>query len=110
MKCPYSEFFLSVFSRIRTKYGEILRISPYSIQIGENTDLKNSECGSFSRSEGFYGRTPEFKASLHTYQTFLLSEKSTIFSVAVSCYIEKRFNFKAPFSGINILADITKKQ
>ena len=24
-KCPYSEFFWSVFSRIRTEYGEILR-------------------------------------------------------------------------------------
>ena len=30
-KCPYSEFFLSIFSRIRTKYGEIRGISPYSI-------------------------------------------------------------------------------
>ena len=27
-KCPYSEFFWSVFSRIRTEYGEIRRISP----------------------------------------------------------------------------------
>ena len=27
-KCPYSEFFRSVFSRIWTEYGEILCISP----------------------------------------------------------------------------------
>ena len=27
-KCPYSKIFWSVFSRIRTEYGEILRISP----------------------------------------------------------------------------------
>ena len=42
-KCPYSEFFWSVFSRIRIEYGEILRISPYSVWMRENTDQKNSE-------------------------------------------------------------------
>ena len=39
-KCPYSKFFWSIFSSIRTEYGEILRISPYSIQILEDTDQK----------------------------------------------------------------------
>ena len=33
-------FFWSVFSRIRTEYGEILRISPYSVRVRENTDQK----------------------------------------------------------------------
>ena len=33
-------FFRSVFSRIRTVYGEILRISPYSIRMRENMDQK----------------------------------------------------------------------
>ena len=33
-------FFWSVFSRIRTEYGEILRISPYSVRMWENTDQK----------------------------------------------------------------------
>ena len=37
-KYPYLEFFWSVFSRIRTEDEEILRISPYSVQIRENTD------------------------------------------------------------------------
>ena len=37
-KCPYSKFFWFVFSRIWTKYGEIFRISPYSVRIRENTD------------------------------------------------------------------------
>ena len=37
-KCPYSELFWSVFSRIWTEYGEIFRISPYSVQMRENTD------------------------------------------------------------------------
>ena len=37
-KCPYSELFWSVFSHIRTEYREILRISPYSVRMRENTD------------------------------------------------------------------------
>ena len=48
--CPYSEFFWSVFLRIRTVYGEILRISPYSVRMRENTEQKNSKYGHFSRS------------------------------------------------------------
>ena len=49
-KCPYSELFWSVFSRIRTEYGEILRMSPYSVRMRENTDQNNSENGHFLRS------------------------------------------------------------
>ena len=48
--CPYSELFWSIFSRIRTEYGETIRISSYSVQIGENTDQYNSEYGHFFRS------------------------------------------------------------
>ena len=48
--CPYSELFWSVFSRTRTEYGEILRISPYSVLMRENTDQNNSEYGHFLRS------------------------------------------------------------
>ena len=33
-------FFWSVFSRIRTEYGEIDFISPYSVRMRENTDQK----------------------------------------------------------------------
>ena len=50
-KCPYSKFFWSVFSRIRIEYGEVLRISPYSVQMREDTGQKNSEYGNFSRSD-----------------------------------------------------------
>ena len=50
-KCAYLEFFWSVFSRIRTKYEEILRITPYSVRMRENTDLKNSECVYCLRSD-----------------------------------------------------------
>ena len=37
-KCPWLEFFWSVFVRIRTKYGEILRISPYLVRMRQNTE------------------------------------------------------------------------
>ena len=42
-KCPYSEFFWSVFSHIQTEYGEIRRSSHrrYSIENGKGV-LKNS--------------------------------------------------------------------
>ena len=34
-KCPYSELFWSAFSSICAEYGEILRISPYSVRMWE---------------------------------------------------------------------------
>ena len=43
-------FFWSVFSRIPTEYGEIRRISSYSVRMWENTDQKNSVFRHFSRS------------------------------------------------------------
>ena len=49
-KCPYSEIFWSAFSRIWTEYGEILRVSPYSVRIRENADQNNSEYRHFLRS------------------------------------------------------------
>ena len=49
-KCPYSELFWSAFSRIRTAYGEIFCISPYSVRMRENKDQNNSEYGPFLRS------------------------------------------------------------
>ena len=50
-KCPYSELFWSLFSRIRTEYGEIRSISAYLVQMRENADQNNSEYGHFLRSE-----------------------------------------------------------
>ena len=48
--CPYSEFFWSVFSGIWTEYGDLRSKSPYSVQMRENADQKNSEYGHFLRS------------------------------------------------------------
>ena len=50
-KCPYFELFWSAFSRIPTEEGEILRISPYSARMRENTDQNNVE------SDNFYALT-----------------------------------------------------
>ena len=49
-KCPYSELLWSVFSHIRTAYGEIRSISPYSVRMRENADHNNSDYGHFLRS------------------------------------------------------------
>ena len=43
-KCPYSDFFWSVFSRILTEYEYLARMR-------ENTGQKNSEYGHFLRNE-----------------------------------------------------------
>ena len=50
-KCSYLELLRSIFSRIRTKYREILRISLYLVRMRENTDQNNVEYGGFSRSD-----------------------------------------------------------
>ena len=49
-KCPYSELFWAVFFSIRTEYGEIHRISPYSVRMRENVVQNNSEYKHFLRS------------------------------------------------------------
>ena len=49
--CPHSELFWSTFSRIRTQYGEIWSIFPYSVQIRTNAGQNNSEYGHFLRSD-----------------------------------------------------------
>ena len=42
-KYLYLELFWSVFSSIRTEYGVILRVSPYSVGMRENMNQNNSE-------------------------------------------------------------------
>ena len=63
-KCLYSELLCTVFSRIWTEYGEILRISTYAVQMRENTDQNNSEYGHFLRSVIYEINTPLFNESL----------------------------------------------
>ena len=53
-KCPYSDFFWSVFSHIRSEFEKILSMSPYSVRIPENTDQKNSKYGHFAPSDRYW--------------------------------------------------------
>ena len=86
-KCPYSEFFWSLFSRIQTEYGEIWCISPYSAQTQENTKQKNSEYG---LSSGH--------ASHHSLWTLVVLYKSTSFVwLNKACYIAKKSLLKSIF-------------
>ena len=48
-KCPIWSFFWYVFSHIWAEYGDLRSKSPYSVQMRENTDQKNSALGHFSR-------------------------------------------------------------
>ena len=50
-KCPYSEFFWSLFSCIRIEYGEIQSIFPHSVRMRENTEQKKSDYGHFPAVE-----------------------------------------------------------
>ena len=61
-KCPYSEFFWSIFSRIWTVYHYLACISPYSLEMREYTDLKISKCRQFSRNV-YYAILPSSLAS-----------------------------------------------
>ena len=50
-KCPYLEFFWSLFSRMQTEDREIRSTSPYSVLMRENTKQKNSEYRHFLRND-----------------------------------------------------------
>ena len=75
-KCPYSEFFRSIFSRSRSEYGEIWSISTYSVKMRENADQKNSKCGAFW-----------FSGFLRSFLAFWLSTFLTSISMT-NCNIE----------------------
>ena len=49
---PYPALLWSVISCILTEYEKIIRISPHSAQMQENTDQNNSEYGHLLRSVG----------------------------------------------------------
>ena len=70
-KCPYSEFFWSIFSHIWIEYGKIRSISPYSVQMREKTDQKNSECGYFSRRIMWLWTNFQLQIALYVFLIFL---------------------------------------
>ena len=64
-KCPYLELLWSVFSRIWIEYGAILRISPYSVRMWENTDHHAPRTINFGLEYGHFSHSEERKASFH---------------------------------------------
>ena len=80
MKCvQIRSFFWSVFSRIRTEFGEILHISLYSVRIREIRTRKNSVFEHFSRSESYNLRVLSQGYS-HKFQGFCLCKNHKLFS------------------------------
>ena len=94
-KCLGSKFFWSVVSRILTGYGEILRISPYSVQVQENTDQKSSKYGHFSCSVG-----QKYK-SIATPEEFLKTFDEKLFKIHWAILVTEFF--------FGIVADVKLK-
>ena len=84
-KWPCSEFFWSVFSSILTEYGEVRSISPYSVQMRENTDQKNSKYGLPLRIYSKCGKIRTRKTpNMDTFHAVILIKKiSTKFCSAI---------------------------
>ena len=89
-KCLYSELFWSAFSRFRTEYGEILRISPYLVRMRKNTDQYNSEYGLFSRSTFF---TDQFRTITSPVHGKLVLVFSWMILRQTKGYFSKQTNF-----------------
>ena len=74
--CLYSGLFWSLFFCIRTEYGEILFISPYSVRMRENTGQNNSKYGHFLRSASGRFRMP--LTSFPTTQTYNIEREHNV--------------------------------
>ena len=108
-KCPYSELFWSWFSRNRSKYGEILCISPYYVQMRESEDQNNSEYGHLLRSDKKKFKIP---TNIRKYTQNELSLSTNIIYVVVFlfCMFTSKFlTFYYIFSaGLYLALGITK--
>ena len=62
-----------VFSRIRTEYGEMRSISPYSFRMQENMDQKNSEYGHFLRGNNVISEILVLERKKYTFLVYYLS-------------------------------------
>ena len=108
-KCPYLELFWSAFSCVRTEYGEILCISPYSVQMLENTDQNNSEYGHFLHQVGgsiyqdfsLLQLPPTISLSIHYSRKCKSGDQSTtiekIYETNSSFHVKKRSTRKLQF-------------
>ena len=96
-------------SRVRTKYGELLRIlciSPYSVRMRKNTDQKNSQYEHFLRTENllrgsstskfseitltYECKTNTLEYNLEGYHNILASDNSKIRSMLL--FAENKFD------------------
>ena len=83
-------FFWSVFSCIRTEYGDLRIKSPYSVQMQENADQKKAVFELFSRSDKTLPSHQNlFKAGVntldHCYSFVLILEFRQVFAHQVDC-------------------------
>ena len=99
-KCPYSKFFWSVLSRIRTEYGEILHISLYSVRMRENRSRKTPNPDTLHAVQNFtkavtavlnltYKVIETYNSKLHYFPGVksLFCTKQPIDTVKVSSYL-----------------------
>ena len=93
-------YFWSVFSRIRTEYGEILRISPYSVQMRENEACnfikKTLKQRCFSVNTGKFFKTPVLKNTwLLLYWYTFVTAMSFLFSGNMCLFVLswRHFNY-----------------
>ena len=70
-------FFWSIFSRILTEYGEIFRISLYSVRMRENTDQKklriwtlSTQCSQLYSKEFHYTSHDQKQSKMKIENTF----------------------------------------
>ena len=96
-KCPYSEFFWSVFFRILTEYGEILSISLYSVRMGKMRTRKspNTDSVMFSAVQCHQSNEQPYLVAV------CYKESMLVFQTCESKATNKFCNFISVFSIIN---------
>ena len=89
-KCPHAELFWSAFFRIRTEYGETLRISSYLVRVRGNRDENNSEYGHLSRSgklhsQHIYSASLRIQSECGKMRTRITPNTGTFHTVVTWC-------------------------
>ena len=82
--------FWSVFSRIWTKYGDLLRVSPYLVQIKENTDQKKLCIWTFF-AQWLKWRSFEYKSKIEK-KVYLFRSGIGIFEIFFKSLYEESFD------------------
>ena len=91
-KCPYDELSWSLFSHIRTEYGDLQSTSPYSLQMQEIRTRKTPYTDTFHAvlfPPKFYFCNFREPTSNWFYQTFSNLKPFTDYKINVSCKSDK---------------------